>query len=48
MGGYFSKILLAKQYQDKRSNTHKLEQSATILEALNSLPRALISLLRGP
>ena len=48
MEGYFSKILLAKQYQDKRLNTHKLEQSATILEALSSLPGALIFLLRGP
>ena len=41
-------LLLTKQYQDKRSNTHKLEQSATALEALNFLPGALIFLLQGP
>ena len=45
--GYFSKALLAKQHQDERSNTHKLEQSATVLEALNFLPGALISLPQG-
>jgi hypothetical protein len=38
---------LAKQYQDKGSNTHKLEQSATIFEALTFLLEAWISLPRG-
>ena len=46
-GRIFQWLLLTKQYQDKRSNTHKLEQSATVLEALNFLPRALIFLLQG-
>ena len=46
-GGIFQWLLLIKQYQDKRSNTHKLEQSATVLEALNFLPGALIFLLQG-
>ena len=43
----FQWLSLAKQYEDKRSNTHKLEQSATVLEALTSLLGALISLPQG-
>ena len=39
-------LSLAKRYQDKRSNTHKLERSATVLEALTYLLGALISLLQ--
>ena len=43
----FQWLSLQKQYKDKWSNTHKLEQSAIVLEALTSLHGALISLLRG-
>ena len=39
-------LLLTKQYQDKRLNTHKLERSTTILESLTYLPGVLISLLQ--
>jgi len=37
-------IIEKSKYQDKRSNTDRLEQSANVLRAWISLPEALISL----
>ena len=43
----FQWLLSAEQYQDTRSNTHKLEKSATVHEALPFFLGVLISLLQG-